>query len=53
MESALIKLSRNEAARQDGTVIEILADLDELIIGKITYIQNEIYNSGEIKENLI
>lgn len=45
-------MNRNKAAKPDEIVIEMLLALDDFRINKITEILNEIYDSGEIGEDL-
>ena len=52
MTAALAKSKRNKAAGPDGIVTEMLTALDDFGIKKITELINEIYNSGEIPEEL-
>lgn len=43
MTSALTKLNRGKTVESDGIVIEMLTDLDDFAIDKITEIINEIH----------
>lgn len=45
-------MNKNNAAAPDGIVIEILSALDDFRIYKIIEIIIEIYDSGNIPENL-
>lgn len=51
VEAALAKLNRNKVAGPEGIITEMLTALDNFSIDKITEI-NEIYNSGDIEEDL-
>lgn len=52
VEVAMAKLNRNKAVGPDGIVTEMLIALDDFGIEKITEIINEIYNNGDIPEDL-
>ncbi len=49
---ALSKMKKNKAAGPDDIVVEMLTSLEEFGIEKLTEIVNEIYDSGEIPEDL-
>ena len=45
-------MKRHKAAGPDKTVTEMIASLEEYGVSKVTGIINEIYNAGEIPEDL-
>ena len=50
--ATLRKMKRNKAAGPDGVVIEMILALEDFGIDKLTEILNEVYNSGEIPDDL-
>lgn len=52
MKSALDKINRNKAAGPEGILTEILSASGDFGINKIIEVINEIYDSGDITENL-
>ena len=50
--ATLCKMKRNKAAGPDGVVIEMILTLEDFGIDKLTEILNEVYNSGEIPDDL-
>uniref|UniRef100_A0A3P8SQG9 Reverse transcriptase domain-containing protein n=1 Tax=Amphiprion percula TaxID=161767 RepID=A0A3P8SQG9_AMPPE len=50
--AAMHKMKKNKAAGPDGITVEQLTALDEFGIDKVTEIMNQIYDSGEIPEDM-
>ena len=50
--AALEKMTKNKTAGPDEIVIEMLTALEEFGIEKLTDLVNEIYDSGDIPEDL-
>lgn len=50
--SALSKMKRNKAMGPDEIATEMIVALDEFGLEKLTEIINEIYDSGEVPEDL-
>lgn len=53
VESAKTNLNRNKEERPGGIVIDMLATLNDFGIDKITDIIKDIYNGGDIPEDII
>ena len=50
--AAMAKMKRNKTAGSDEIVIEMVTALEDFGIEKVTEVINEIYNTGEIPEDL-
>ena len=50
--AAMAKMKRNKAAGPDEIVIELVIALEDFGIEKVTEVNNKIYNTGEIPEDL-
>ena len=50
--AAIAKMKRNKTAGPDKIVIEMVTALEDFGIEKVTEVINEIYNTGEIPEDL-
>ena len=52
IQEALKKMKRHKAARPDEIVTELITSLEEYGVNKVVDTINEIYDTGEISENL-
>ena len=52
VQAALKKMKRHKAAGPDEIVTEMITSLEEYGVSKVTDIINEIYDTGEIPEDL-
>ena len=52
VQAALKKMKRYKTAGQDEVVTEMITSLEEYGVSKVTNITNEIYDTGEIPEDL-